>query len=101
MRSDRARRLKRGGDKNFVQLDAEDAEKRYLLEPVDFLTEIDEEIHVLCEALIATEGRLGPMKTEDRRTCSICGIEFSGAIEFCPLCMLTGKTPFRGTPSRL
>jgi RNA polymerase sigma factor (sigma-70 family) len=34
----RARRLKRGGDKNFVQLDAEDAEKRYRLEPVDFLT---------------------------------------------------------------
>jgi hypothetical protein len=151
--ADRARRLKRGGDKNFVQLDAEDAEKRYRLEPVDFLTaekifdarwamtvlgealkklsqeyvvggkastfetlkvfldtnnsrtppsydevasrlqvttgavkthihrlrkrytallreevgctvsdpaEIDEEIHALCEALIATEGRLGP-----------------------------------------
>jgi RNA polymerase sigma factor (sigma-70 family) len=34
----RARRLKRGGDKIFVQLDAEDAEKRYRLEPVDFLT---------------------------------------------------------------
>jgi RNA polymerase sigma factor (sigma-70 family) len=147
----RARRLKRGGDKVFVQLDAEDAEKRYRLESVDFLTaeqifdarwamtvlgealkklsqesavggkastfealkvfldnsrntpsydevasrlqvttgavktfihrlrkrytaplreevgrtvsdpaEIDEEIHALCEALIATEGRLGP-----------------------------------------
>jgi RNA polymerase sigma factor (sigma-70 family) len=36
--ADRARRLKRGGDKAFVQLDAEDAEKRYRLEPVDFLT---------------------------------------------------------------
>jgi hypothetical protein len=36
--ADRARRLKRGGDKNFVHLDAEDAEKRYRLEPVDFLT---------------------------------------------------------------
>jgi RNA polymerase sigma factor (sigma-70 family) len=36
--ADRARRLKRGGDKVFVQLDAEDAEKRYRLEPVDFLT---------------------------------------------------------------
>jgi hypothetical protein len=36
--ADRARRLKRGGDKNFVNLDAEDAEKRYQLEPVDFLT---------------------------------------------------------------
>jgi DNA-directed RNA polymerase specialized sigma24 family protein len=31
--ADRARRLKRGGDKNFVHLDAEDAEKRYQLEP--------------------------------------------------------------------
>jgi RNA polymerase sigma factor (sigma-70 family) len=36
--ADRARRLKRGGDKNFVHLDAEEAEKRYRLEPVDFLT---------------------------------------------------------------
>src|SRR6201984_43211 len=35
---DRARRLKRGGDKEFVQLDAEEAEKRYRLEPVEFLT---------------------------------------------------------------
>src|SRR5271157_450985 len=131
---DRARRLKRGGDKEFVQLDAEEAEERYRLEPVEFLTaekifdarwamtvleeaqkafldpsnsvappsydevanrlqvttggvktlihrlrkrytallreevgrtvsdpaEIDEEIHALCEALIASEGRLGP-----------------------------------------
>src|ERR1700686_472919 len=28
------------------------------------------------------------MKTEDRRPCSICGSAFSGAIEFCPVCML-------------
>jgi RNA polymerase sigma factor (sigma-70 family) len=35
---DRARRLKRGGDKEFVQLDAEDAEERYRREPVEFLT---------------------------------------------------------------
>jgi RNA polymerase sigma factor (sigma-70 family) len=35
---DRARRLKRGGDKEFVQLDAEAAEERYRLEPVEFLT---------------------------------------------------------------
>jgi hypothetical protein len=28
------------------------------------------------------------MKTEDRRTCSSCGNEFSGAIEFCPVCAL-------------
>jgi RNA polymerase sigma factor (sigma-70 family) len=36
--ADRARRLKRGGDREFVHLDAEDAEKRHQLEPVDFLT---------------------------------------------------------------
>ena len=35
---DRARRLKRGGDKEFVQLDAEEAEERYRLEPVESLT---------------------------------------------------------------
>src|ERR1700676_5149994 len=29
-----------------------------------------------------------PMKTESRRVCSICGNEFSGAMEFCPVCML-------------
>jgi RNA polymerase sigma factor (sigma-70 family) len=36
--ADRARRLKRGGDKEFVALDAEDAEERYRMEPVEFLT---------------------------------------------------------------
>ena len=36
--ADRVRRLKRGGDKEFVQLDAEDAEKRYRLEPIESLT---------------------------------------------------------------
>jgi RNA polymerase sigma factor (sigma-70 family) len=35
---DRARRLKRGGDKEFVQLDAEDAEERYQGQPVESLT---------------------------------------------------------------
>ncbi|HYY26729.1 MAG TPA: RNA polymerase sigma factor [Chthoniobacterales bacterium] len=35
---DRARRFKRGGDKEFVQLDAEEAEERYRLEPVERLT---------------------------------------------------------------
>jgi RNA polymerase sigma factor (sigma-70 family) len=35
---DHARRLKRGGDKEFVHLDAEDAEERYRREPVEFLT---------------------------------------------------------------
>ena len=28
------------------------------------------------------------MKTESQRTCPSCGHEFSGAIEFCPVCML-------------
>jgi len=28
------------------------------------------------------------MKTEEKRICSICGNEFSGAVEFCPVCML-------------
>src|SRR5277367_2230086 len=28
------------------------------------------------------------MKTDDRRTCAICGSEFSGAIEFCSVCIL-------------
>jgi RNA polymerase sigma factor (sigma-70 family) len=36
--SDRARRLKRGGDKELVCLDALEAEQRYRLEPVECLT---------------------------------------------------------------
>jgi hypothetical protein len=28
------------------------------------------------------------MKTESQRTCPSCGNEFSGAMEFCPVCML-------------
>jgi hypothetical protein len=28
------------------------------------------------------------MKIEDRRTCPTCGTEFSGAMKFCPVCML-------------
>jgi hypothetical protein len=28
------------------------------------------------------------MKTEERRTCTSCGNEFSGAMEFCPVCSL-------------
>jgi RNA polymerase sigma factor (sigma-70 family) len=35
---DRAHRLKRGGGKEFVPLDAEEAEERYRREPVEFLT---------------------------------------------------------------
>ena len=30
------------------------------------------------------------MKTENRRVCPSCGNEFSGAVEFCPVCMLHG-----------
>src|SRR5208282_1653068 len=29
-----------------------------------------------------------PMSTEPQRTCSICGNELSGVMEFCPVCML-------------
>ena len=35
---DRSRRLKRGGDKEFVRLDAWDAEERYQREPFEFST---------------------------------------------------------------
>jgi RNA polymerase sigma factor (sigma-70 family) len=35
---DRARRLKRGGGKEFIELDAQEAEERYRLEPVECLT---------------------------------------------------------------
>jgi hypothetical protein len=28
------------------------------------------------------------MKVENRRTCSVCGSEFSGGLKFCPVCML-------------
>jgi hypothetical protein len=28
------------------------------------------------------------MSTEPKRTCPSCGNEFSGAMEFCPVCML-------------
>ena len=28
------------------------------------------------------------MITEPKRVCSICGNEFAGAMEFCPVCML-------------
>src|SRR6201997_5160183 len=178
---DRARCHKRGGNEEFVHLDAEDAEERYRLEPVEFLTsekifharwamtvlgeaisqlrqeyategkastfetlkvfldpsdsiappsdkevahqlqvsmgevktlihrlrkrytalvreqvgrtvcdpaEIDGEIHALCEALVASEGWLGSMKMEDRRSCSVCGTECPASMEFCPVCLL-------------
>jgi DNA-directed RNA polymerase specialized sigma24 family protein len=56
MEADRARCLKRGAKMEFIAWDAKSAEERYRLEPA----EVDEEIHALCEALIASEGRLGP-----------------------------------------
>jgi Protein kinase domain/NACHT domain len=33
------------------------------------------------------------MKTEPQRTCPSCGNEFSGTMEFCPVCMLRGALP--------
>ena len=42
----------------------------------------------MLSAQIAAEGRLGAMSTEPQRTCPSCGNEFSGAMEFCPVCML-------------
>jgi RNA polymerase sigma-70 factor (ECF subfamily) len=36
--ADRAGRKKRGGDREFVRMDAESAEERYRFEPVDYLT---------------------------------------------------------------
>jgi hypothetical protein len=33
------------------------------------------------------------MSTETQRTCPSCGNEFSGAMEFCPVCMLRGALP--------
>ena len=45
------------------------------------------------------------MKTEERRVCPSCGNEFSGAMEFCPICMLRGvlgeeiASLFRNKPS--
>src|SRR6202008_1836890 len=33
------------------------------------------------------------MDTEPQRTCPSCGNEFSGTMEFCPVCMLRGALP--------
>src|SRR6478736_5808358 len=33
------------------------------------------------------------MNTEPQRTCPSCGNEFSGAMEFCPVCMLRKALP--------
>jgi hypothetical protein len=71
IRFDRPPPPEKRGDKEFVRLDAEEAEERYRLEPVEFLTaekifdarsamtvlgdEIDEEIHARCVALVASK----------------------------------------------
>ena len=39
------------------------------------------------------------MKTRDRRVCRCCGNEFSGAVEFCPVCMLHGALTKSGFES--
>ena len=39
------------------------------------------------------------MKTEDRRVCPNCGNEFSGAVEFCPVCLLHGALADDGESS--
>src|SRR6476646_685765 len=50
--------------------------------------EIDEEIHALCEALVASEGRLWSTIMEDRRSCPVCGTQCPASMEFCPVCLL-------------
>ena len=37
------------------------------------------------------------MKTEERHVCPNCGNEFSGATEFCPVCMLRGALEERSS----
>jgi hypothetical protein len=43
---------------------------------------------VLLSAQIAAEGWFRPMNTESQHTCPSCGNQFSGAMEFCPVCLL-------------
>jgi hypothetical protein len=43
---------------------------------------------VLVSVQVAAEGRLGLMSTKTQRTCPSCGNELSGAMEFCPVCLL-------------
>jgi hypothetical protein len=44
-------------------------------------SEVDEEIHSLCEALIATRRAIRSMKAEERRACLVCGSLFPAAEE--------------------
>jgi RNA polymerase sigma-70 factor (ECF subfamily) len=59
---DRARRLKRGGDREIVSLDAEAAERRYLLEPADLND--PEKIYNRRWALTVLERVLARLKNE-------------------------------------
>jgi serine/threonine protein kinase len=43
---------------------------------------------VLLSAQIGAKGRLGSMSAQPQRTCPSCGNELSGAMEFCPVCLL-------------
>ena len=43
---------------------------------------------MLLSAQVAAEKAVRAMSTEPQRTCPTCGNEFSGAMEFCPVCML-------------
>jgi DNA-directed RNA polymerase specialized sigma24 family protein len=61
---DRARRLKRGGDQEFVQLDAQEAEERYRLEPIEFLTP-----EKMFDARWAMTGTRRSAKTAPPRVC--------------------------------
>jgi DNA-directed RNA polymerase specialized sigma24 family protein len=72
--TDRARCLKRGGKTEFVALDAENAEDRYLLEPTDYLTAekifdarwaltlLDQAMSLLC-AEYAGQGKMETFET--------------------------------------
>src|ERR1700752_2888787 len=43
---------------------------------------------VLRSSQVVAEGVIRTMRTEPQHTCPSCGDEFSGAMEFCPVCML-------------
>jgi hypothetical protein len=48
----------------------------------------DEGSHARCERFNRLGRTVRSMKTEPQRICPSCGNEFSGAMEFCPVCML-------------
>src|SRR5271167_2069466 len=126
---DRARRLKRGVDKDFVQLDAEEAEERYRLEPVEFLTpekmfDARWAMTVLGEALkqlrqeYASAGKIStfealkafldpnnsiapPSYDEVASRLQVTTGAVKTLIHRLRKRYTTGKTPFRGTPSEV